>query len=157
MRLLFLVLGFITKFLLRFGLILFLLTGFLLGLFIVYKVNQPMKISQVPVGMTYWQFMQDRLDAAEGVKPARCGYGMLGFYTLTVPFYSVLYTHVGLHPDGFLAKVTARDANIPKNVQATPWHRIPDLWWGVVERLSWSSLARPGPGCNLGPVGQSQK
>jgi hypothetical protein len=126
-------------------------------LFFGYKANKPMKITQVPTGMTYWQFMQDRFNAAKVVKPARCGYGMFGFYVLTVPFYSVLYTHVALHPKGFLAKVTARDANIPISVQKTPWYEVPDLWWGVVEHLSWSSLARPGPGCNLGILGQPQK
>lgn len=137
--------------------ILTLLNGMFFILFVVYKSNQPMKIPRVPKGMTYLQFMQDRIYATKVIRPPSCGYGMLGFYVLTVPFYSVLYTHVGLHPDGFLAKVTAKDANIPKNVQDTPWYRIPDLWWSVVERLSWSSLARPGPGCNLGPIGQPKK
>lgn len=147
----------IFRFITRLILILALLLGTISCLFIGYHGNQPMKITQIPSRITYWQFMQDRINASKTTKPVQCGYGMLVFYALTVPFYSVLYTHVGLHPDGFLARVTARDANIPRNVQDTPWYGIPNLWWSVVERLSWSALARPGPGCNLGPVGQLQK
>ena len=39
-------------------------------LFVAYKGNQPMKVSQVPKGMTYFEFIGDRIDAAKTVKPA---------------------------------------------------------------------------------------
>ncbi len=114
--------------------------------------NQPMSISQVPVGMTYWEFIQDRLDAAKEVQPARCGTGKLTFFAIMTPFYSVLYTHVGIHPDSFLARVTMHDGNIPTGVAGVDLTQVPDIWWKTVERLSWSALARRTPACNFRPI-----
>lgn len=39
-------------------------------LYIAYRGTQPMSLPQVPAGMSYWQFMRDRLEAANEVKPA---------------------------------------------------------------------------------------
>jgi hypothetical protein len=72
--------------------------------------------------------------------------------TLLGPIYSVDYMWVAIHPDGFLAKVTAPDPDIPKNVASASWYEIPGIWWNVVERLSWTILAKHHPACNLRPV-----
>lgn len=114
--------------------------------------NQPMSISQAPAGITYWEFIQDRLDAAKEVEPARCGTGKLVFFIVVTPFYSALYTYVGIHPDGFLANVTMRDGNIPMSVAGADLTEVPGIWWETVERLSWSALARKTPACNFRPV-----
>jgi hypothetical protein len=37
-------------------------------LFVVYKGNQPMQVSQVPKGMTYFEFIADRIDAAKNCR-----------------------------------------------------------------------------------------
>jgi hypothetical protein len=68
------------------------------------------------------------------------------------PFYSALYTYVGIHPDGFLAKVTMRDGNIPTDAAGASLAEVPEIWWKTVERLSWSALARRTPACNFRTV-----
>ena len=120
--------------------------------FIGYKANQPMAVAGAPAGMTYIEFMQDRLDAAKTVNPSRCGWGMMLSLAALGPIYSLDYTWVATHPDGFLAKVTAPDPDIPQNVAGASWYEIPGIWWAVVERLSWTMLAEHHPGCNLGLV-----
>ena len=45
--------------------------------FIGYKANQPMIVTGAPKGMTYIQFIQDRLEAAKTVQPSRCGWGKM--------------------------------------------------------------------------------
>jgi len=122
------------------------------GGFIGIQGNQPMDLPQAPKGMTYFEFIQDRMDAAHEIQPARRGVGKMTFFALVTPFYSVLYTWVGVHPDGFIAKVTARDASIPKDAKGAGWDRIPDIWWETLMRLSWSALARRTPVCNFRPV-----
>ncbi|NMC85859.1 MAG: hypothetical protein GYA58_11290 [Anaerolineaceae bacterium] len=120
--------------------------------FIYFKGSQPMQVTQVPAGMTYWQFMSDRLDAAQEVEPKRCGVGRLVTFGVLGPVYSVVYTDVGLHPGGFLDRVSQNDPNIPTGVEDTPWYNVPDLWWNVFEKISWSMLARHTPACNFRPV-----
>lgn len=56
------------------------------------------------------------------------------------------------HPDRFLAKVTAPDPDIPRNVAVASWYEIPGIWWKVVEMLSWTMLAAHHLGCWPGPV-----
>ena len=120
--------------------------------FIGYNANQPMTVTGVPKGMTYVQFIQDRLEAAKAIQPARRGWGMMLSLALIGLIYSVDYTWVAIHPDGFLAKVTAPDLDIPKGVTGASWYEIPGVWWNVVERLSWTMLAKHHPACNLRPV-----
>jgi hypothetical protein len=117
--------------------------------FVFFKGNQPMQIAQAPAGMTYWQFMTDRFDAAQEVEPRRCGVGRLVTFGVLAPIYSVVYTEVGLHPGGFLDRVSQDDQNIPTGVEDTPWYKVPDLWWKVFENISWSMLVRHTPACNL--------
>jgi hypothetical protein len=118
-------------------------------LFVVVKGNQPMSVPQVPKGMTYWGFLSDRLDAAKTVQPSRCGWGMFLSLGVFGPIYSVVYTDVAIHPNGFLAKVTAPDSDIPKGVANASWIETPGIWWNVVEKLSWTMLAKQKPGCQF--------
>ena len=81
--------------------------------FIGYKADQPMAVAGAPAGMTYVEFMQDRLDAAKTVKASRRGWGMILTLAALGPIYSLDYTWVATHPHGFLARVTAPDPDIP--------------------------------------------
>jgi hypothetical protein len=121
-------------------------------LFVAYKGNQPMQVAEAPKGMTYFQFMADRFDAAKTVKPARCGTGMIGSLFALGPIYATLYTHVGLHPEGFLAKVTAPDPDLPKIKNGAEWYEVPGIWWNTFENLSWTMLGKPHQGCRFRPV-----
>jgi hypothetical protein len=66
--------------------------------------------------------------------------------TLLGPIYSVDYMWVAIHPDGFLAKVTAPDPDIPKGIAGASWYEIPGVWWNMVERLFWTMLAKTHTG-----------
>lgn len=125
-----------------------------LGLvFIGYKANHPMTVPSAPEGMTYFEFMQDRIDAAKTVKPSRCGWGMMLSLATLGPIYSVVYTAVAINPDSTLAKITASDLDIPMGVEGAKWYEVPGIWWGVVERLSWTMLGKPaGTGCQFRAV-----
>jgi len=122
-------------------------------LFVAYKGNQPMNVPQAPKGMTYFEFMSDRIDAAKTVKPSQCGWGMILSLAALGPIYSAVYTEVGIHPDGFLARGTAPDPDIPKGVSGARWYEVPGIWWNTVERLSWTMLGKPAIyGCKLRSV-----
>lgn len=122
-------------------------------LFIAYRGNQPMSVPQAPQGMTYFDFMADRVDAANTVKPSQCGWGMMLSLAALGPIYSVVYTTVAVNPDSVLAKVTAPDPDIDRNVAGATWYEIPDIWWKTVERLSWTMLGKPAAyGCQFRPV-----
>jgi len=119
-------------------------------IFVGYKANQPMAVVGVPKGMTYVEFIQDRLDAAETVTPSQCGWGMMLSLAVLGPIYSLVYTEVAIHPGGFLGKVTAPDPDIPAGVTGAKWYEVPSIWWNVVERLSWTMLGKQSPyGCRL--------
>lgn len=121
--------------------------------FVGYKANQPMTVPGAPAGMTYAEFMADRIDAAKTVKPSQCGWGMMLSLATLGPIYSVVYTEVAIDPNGALAKMTAPDPNIPKGVKDAKWYEVPDIWWGVVERLSWTMLGKPAKyGCKFRTV-----
>jgi hypothetical protein len=122
-------------------------------IFVGYKANQPMMVARAPDGMTYVEFIQDRLDAAKTVEPSRCGWGMMLTLATFGPIYSVVYTAVAINPDGTLAKMTAPDPDIPKGVEDAKWYEVPGNWWGVVERLSWTMLGKPASvGCQFRAV-----
>ena len=131
--------------------ILLLICAFLL--FVTYRGNQPMQVSAAPAGMSYFQFIAERIQAAKTVEPARCGWGMLLSLAVLGPIYSVVYTAVAVNPAGFLARGANPDAAIPRGAAGASWHEIPGVWWNTVERLSWTMLGRaPARGCYLGPV-----
>jgi hypothetical protein len=122
-------------------------------IFIGYKANQPMSVAGAPKGMTYVEFIQDRLNAAQTVKPSRCGWGMMLSLAVLGPIYSVVYTDVAIYQNGKLAKMTASDPDIPKGVVGAKWYEVPDIWWNVVERLSWTMLGKQYPnGCQFRQV-----
>ena len=122
-------------------------------LFVTYKGSQPMSVPEAPAEMTYFEFMQDRIEAAKEVEPARCGWGMMVSLAALGPIYSVVYSEIAIHPDGFLAGVTVPDPDIPQSVGLNGWAEVPVIWWNVVERLSWTFLGRPKPhGCQFRPV-----
>ncbi len=121
-------------------------------IFVAYKANRPMQVSGAPNGMTYFEFIDNRINAAKIMKPARCGTGMIGSLFTLGPLYATLYTHVALHPDGFLAKVTAPDPDLPKGVKNARWYQVPGIWWNTFEHLSWTILAKPHQGCRFPPV-----
>ena len=152
MKLIGLLFGMITK---TISLVI-ILTIVLTCLYIGYKGNQPMSVPQAPKGMSYFEFIQDRVEAAKVVQPARCGWGMFLSLATLGPIYSVVYTDVALHPDGFWAKVTAPDPDIPKGGQNASWYEAPDIWWTVVERLSWTMLGKTNAGCHFRPVASQQ-
>jgi hypothetical protein len=121
--------------------------------FIGFKANQPMTVADAPQGMTFVEFMQDRIDAAKTVEPSRCGWGMILSLATLGPIYSVVYTAVAINPDGTLAKMTASDPDIPQGVESAKWYEVPGIWWGVVERLSWTMLGKPASvGCQFRAV-----
>lgn len=121
--------------------------------FISYKANQPMAVANAPEGMTYTEFVKDRIDAAKTVEPSRCGWGMMLSLAALGPIYSVVYTTVAINPDGTLAKMTTSDPDIPNGVAGAEWYEIPGIWWGVVERLSWTMLGKPAAyGCKFRSV-----
>ena len=140
---------FITK-MIRKAVILMICLGLV---FIGYKTNQPMTVLSAPEGMTYVEFMKDRIDAAKTVEPSRCGWGMMLSLAVLGPIYSVVYTVVAINPDSTLAKMTASDLDIPKGVEGARWYDVPGIWWGVVERLSWTMLGKPAStGCQFRAV-----
>ena len=119
-------------------------------IFIGYK---PMNIVGAPKGMTYVEFIQDRLEAAKTVESSRCGWGMMLSLAAIGPIYSVVYTEVAIHPGGFLDQVTAPDSDIPSGIAEAKWYEVPGIWWGVVERLSWTMLDKPASvGCQFRAV-----
>lgn len=121
--------------------------------FIGYKANQPMMVADAPQGMTFVEFIQDRMDAAKTVEPSRCGWGMMLSLAALGPIYSVVYTTVAINPDGTLAKMTSSDPDIPAGVESASWYEVPGIWWGVVERLSWTMLGKPASvGCQFRAV-----
>ena len=133
--------------------------GSLIGssLFIWYRGNQPMSVIQAPTDLTYWEFMADRIDAARTVQPTRCGWGMISTLVMLGPVYSVVYTITAVNPNGFLARITAPDPDIPKNVAGSGWYKIPGIWWNIVEHLSWTMVGGQHPGCRLRPVERRTK
>jgi len=128
------------------------LTIVLACLYIGYKGNQPMSVTDAPRDMTYFEFIEDRGEAAKELKPARCGVGMFASLAILGPIYSALYTYVAVNPDSFLAKVTAPDPDIAKGVAGANLIEIPDIWWKTVERLSWTMLKSSNIGCKFRPV-----
>jgi len=69
------------------------------------------------------------------------------------PIYSFVYTEVGIHPDGFLARGTAPDPDIPKDLAGAKWYEVPGIWWNTVEKLSWTMVGKPAAyGCKFRQV-----
>jgi hypothetical protein len=127
-----------------------------LGVFIYQKGSQPMDVPRasppLPEGITYWQFMGDRIEAAQEVEPQRCGVSTFAFFIAITPVYSVVYTIAGMRPQSVVGRGIQPDASIPRWAVDLPWEEAPGVWWWVIENISWSMLAREGPGCNFRAV-----
>lgn len=122
-------------------------------IFVGFKANPPMSVAGAPQGLTYIEFMDDRIDAAKTVEPSRCGWGMMLSLIALGPIYSVVYTTVAINPDGTLAKMVAPDPDIPKDVDGAKWYEVPGVWWRVVEHLSWTMLGKStSVGCQFRAV-----
>jgi hypothetical protein len=118
--------------LIRVILALILIAGLVLVAFVAYKGSQPMH--QVGAnGMTYWQFMRERIGAIHEL-PAKCLSLYLVSY-LTVPPYALMYTCVGVFPESYQARHTnPNDPWLPKTViQAGD---APGAWWSQMEKMS---------------------
>jgi len=51
-----------------------------------------MQVPEAPKGMTFFEFVADRIDAAKTVEPSRCGWGMmLSLATLGPNLFICLY------------------------------------------------------------------
>ena len=124
-----------------------------LGVFIYQKGSQPMDVPRasppLPEGITYWQFMGDRIEAAQVVEPQRCGGFSFAFFLAITPIYSVVYTIAGMRPESAVGRGIQPDASIPHWAAGLPWKEAPGVWWWVIENISWSMLAREKPGCNF--------
>ena len=119
-------------------------------IFLSYKSNQPMQVTMAPKGMTYFKFITDRIDAAKTVQHSRCSWGMMLSLAVLGPVYSFVYTEVGIHPNRFLARGTAPDPDIPKDVANAKWFEVPGIWWNTVEKLSWTMVGKPAAhGCSF--------
>ena len=117
--------------------------------FVGYKGSQPMQQDSAN-GMTYWQFMRERIGAILDL-PVKCQQMHFTGYLIAVPVYPVLYTYVGMFPDSFLARHTQPHPAIPKNVRLID---APNTWWSLVETVSWDAWVTPHlpsimPECNL--------
>lgn len=125
-----------------------------LGLVLIgFVTNQPMTVPDAPEGMTYVEFMEDRFNAAKTVEPSRCGWGMILLLATLGPIYSVVYTAMAINPDSNLAMGVSPGPDIPKGVEGAKWYEVPGIWWGVVERLSWTMLGKPASvGCQFRSV-----
>ena len=102
-----------------------------------------MQVPQAPKGIAYFEFIADWMDAAKTIQPSRCSWGMMLSLAVLGPVYSFVYTEVGIHPHGFLARGTAPDPDIPKDAAGAKWYEVPGIWWNTVERLSWTMLGKP--------------
>lgn len=126
--------------------------------FVAYRGSQPIDVPGAPAGMTYFEFIKDRVEAAKVIEPSRCGWGMFLTLGLIGPTYSVVYTDIGMHPGGFLDRVSAPDSNIPTGVAGASWYEAPGVWWDVVEQISWTTLGKPrARGCRFRLVGIGER
>jgi hypothetical protein len=70
-----------------------------------------------------------------------------------IPIHSFVYTEVGINPNKALARGTASDSDIPKNVANAKWNEVPGIWLNTVERLSWTMVGKPAAyGCKFREV-----
>ena len=130
---------------------LILIAGLVFVAFVAYKGSQSMQVASAD-GMTYWQFVRERIGAIREL-PAKCQQMHFSSFAIAVPLYPALYTYVGIYPQSYLAGHTQPDPSIPKNIG---WTDAPDTWWRLVEDVSWEAwvtrhLPTVMPECNLQP------
>ena len=139
----------VLRLLIHATLALILIAGLILFAFVAYKGSQHMQ--QVSAdGITYWQFMRERIGAIREL-PAKCQQMHFTGYMIAVPIYPILYTYVGMFPDSFLARHTQPHPAIPEDVKLVD---APATWWSLVETVSWDAWVTQHvpyimPECNL--------
>jgi hypothetical protein len=99
----------------------------ILIIFIAYKGNQPVQVTQAPKRMIYFEVLADCLDAAKNGKPSRCGWGMMVFLAALGPNYNVVNTAVTISSGSTLAKTTASDPDNPMKVAGRKWFEVSDI------------------------------
>ena len=137
--------------LMRLLLALVLIAGLVFVAFVTYRGSQPMQLASAD-GMTYWQFVRERIGAIRDL-PAKCQQLHFTSFAIAVPLYPALYTYVCIYPESYLARHTQPDPSIPKDIG---WSDAPDTWWRLVEDVSWEAwvtqhLPTVMPECNLKP------
>ena len=137
--------------LMRWFLAFILIAGLVFAAFVAYRGSQPMQQAGAK-GMTYWQFMRERISVIRKL-PAKCQQMHFTSFAIAVPLYPALYTYVGLYPESYIARHTQPDPSIPKNIVRSD---APGTWWSLVEDVSWeawvtSHLPSVMPECNLKP------
>jgi hypothetical protein len=65
----------------------------------------------------------------------RVGFGIFTEARSSTPFKLKFY-YVGIYPESYLSKHTQPDPSIPKDIG---WADAPDVWWRLVENVSWEA------------------
>ncbi len=91
-----------------------LIAGLILVAFVAYKGSQPMQ-QDGAIGMSYWQFMRERIGAIRELS-AKCQQLHFSSFAIAVPLYSALYTFVAIYPESYIARHTQPDPSITKDI-----------------------------------------
>ena len=133
----------------------------------VYRSGQPMVVPEAR-GMTYREFLKERINAARALDDARVANGENRICLNTEVFftlpgvYFLLATQVtlaALYPDSnFARSVEGGDSYFYRNVPTSrepEWRNVLPLYWEAVERKSWTFLVIRGAKsyyCSMPPV-----
>jgi len=133
----------------------------------VYRSGQPMVVPEAQ-GMTYREFLKERINAARALDDARVANGENRICLNTEVFftlpgvYFLLATQVtlaALYPDSnFARSVEGGDSYFYRNVPTSrepEWRNVLPLYWEAVERKSWTFLVIRGAKsyyCSMPPV-----
>ena len=118
----------------------------------VYRSGQPMVVPEAR-GMTYREFLKERINAARALDDARVANGENRICLNTEVFftlpgvYFLLATQVtlaALYPDSnFARSVEGGDSYFYRNVPTSrepEWRNVLPLYWEAVERQTWTFL-----------------
>ena len=118
----------------------------------VYRSGQPMVVPEAQ-GMTYREFLKERINAARALDDARVANGENRICLNTEVFftlpgvYFLLATQVtlaALYPDSnFARSVEGGDGYFYRNVPTSrepEWRNVLPLYWEAVERQTWTFL-----------------
>jgi len=123
----------------------------------VYRSGQPMVVPEAQ-GMTYREFLKERMDAMKALDDARIEngaerrvcYATDVFFTLPSVYFllSPQVTLAALYPDSNFARmVEGGDGYFYRNVPTSrepKWRNVLPLYWEAVERQSWTFLVISG-------------
>ncbi len=123
----------------------------------VYRSGQPMVVPEAQ-GMTYRDFLKERMDAMKALDDARLENGAERrvcfatdvFFTLPSVFFLLApqVTLAALYPDSNFARmVEGGDGYFYRNVPTSrepKWRNVLPLYWEAVERQTWTFLVISG-------------